>query len=147
ALRYVRQASCCGQWAQQSTVNQSLKVCHHAEGQGPIANEQANLDVPIQGSLCQVRGGDKNRLVVGDDGLRMKHASRSFTIEGSRIVEHARLRRPWPLEFPELLGEFSNELLRHRRIASAALDVQEQRDPKVTYCVHSSGQNFESARS
>ena len=45
-----------------------------ARGERVVAGEHADLDVAIECGLGEVGRGDKRRLLVGDDGLRVQHA-------------------------------------------------------------------------
>jgi len=53
--------------------NQPLEVPGHAEGQRPIANQQADLDVAVERRLRQIGRSDEDRGLIGYHRLRVKH--------------------------------------------------------------------------
>ena len=69
-----------------------------------------------------------DRLVVGDNCFGVQRASRAGKIERARIVEDSRSCQSGPVGFPETIREPSYEMLRSCRVASLALNVQEQGD-------------------
>ena len=71
---------------QQSLINQSLEMTRHASCECSVTNQQANLDVSVEGSLGEVGGRYKNRLVVRDNRFSMEYAQWTIGLDGPGIV-------------------------------------------------------------
>ncbi len=52
------------QGLQQPAINQSAEMRDDASGECTVANQKPKFDVPAQGGLGQIRGGDKYSVVV-----------------------------------------------------------------------------------
>jgi hypothetical protein len=75
---------------EEPSINQSLKVSRYACRQGAIADEEPKFNVAIEGRLCEVCRGDKDDLIVDDDGLGMKDARGPIDNQRARILVHMR---------------------------------------------------------
>ena len=93
---------------QQAPVDQNLEVTRYAERECAISDENANFDVAVQGCFGQIRGGDKDGLVVGHDGLGMEYSRGAPELEGPGVEEHPRPGRTWPVCLPKTVGELAH---------------------------------------
>ena len=128
---------------QQAPVDQNLEVTRYAERECAISDENANFDVAVQGCFGQIRGGDKDGLVVGHDGLGMEYSRGAPELEGPGVKEHPRPGRTWPVCLPKTVGELAHKVVSGRRVAPRSLDVQKEHHAQLWYLVHALGQHFE----
>src|SRR5712692_9322213 len=92
-------------------------------GKRMVPNQQADLNVPVEGSPGQVCRGHEDRLVVRHDGLGMEHPPGPFEVKRARVEEYTRVRQAGPIRLPETLRKPADELFGGSRIASFALNV------------------------
>ena len=80
------------------SVDQSPKVARHAGGQRPIANQDPELDVAVEGGIGEVRRGHEDRLAVRDHCLGVEHSRRAveYRAIAGRSRRGAALRRASP---------------------------------------------------
>ena len=124
----------------------SSKVAGHARGQRPIADQNAELDVAVEGGVGEVCRGHEDGLAVRDHRLGMEHAGRAVEIERTGVVVDIGSRFAGPVGGPEAIGEAAHELVRGGGVAPSSLDVQQQRDLEFGHCVHSARQDGEGPR-
>ena len=92
-----------------AVVDQGVEVPDHRSRERPVPDQQADLDVPVEGGLGQVGRSDEDRGAVGDDHLGVEHPRRRARPEGARVVEDPRSPDPRPLLVPETVRETPDE--------------------------------------
>jgi hypothetical protein len=98
----------------------------------------------VEGGLGEVRRRNEHDLVVCNHGFGMEHPCGAIHPKRSGVEEDDGPPGSWPVQAPKPVGEPPHHAVLRGRIASLALDVQQERRLESWLCIHPSCENFES---
>src|SRR5688572_25570988 len=128
---------------QQAVVDQGLEVSQDGGGEGSVSEEEAQLDVSVEGGFGEVGRGQEEGLFVGYDGFGVEDSGGAFGVEGSGVEEDSGAGGSGPVGFPEAVGEAADEGVGGGGVSLPSLDVQEEGDAQGALLVHAPGEDLE----